>query len=517
MQAVRFSASILPIAVLLGCVLILRWRAYRAAALAWLLAVGAAAALFGAGPQLLAQACAKGLSLTLLVMLIVWAAIWLYNLADRLGAVSGIAAAILGSSGDRLLVGLLLAWAFSGFLQGIAGFGVPVAVVSPLLVLAGYGPARAVAAVMIGHSWAISFGSMGSSFYALELVTGLPGDDLGPLIARLFFIPICLTGLSVAHLLGGRDGLRRLAPLIVATAAAMDGSMWLLNVLGAPPVASMLPGLLGTVMLWLVGRTRKAPLGTSPDTAGLGHRLPLRWAVLPYALLTLLSLSAQAPVLKEAAAPLHFALPFPAQETASGFEVRAQEAYAPIRLLGHPAPLLLLSAGVTYLVYSQRKLWRDGVARAAWDATVKQAVGMTVGVALMVMTALVLSDSGMAAALADGARRLGGTAYALAAPFIGLLGAFATGSNTNSNVLFGPLQGYAARALALSPLLIAAGQAIGGSIGSGVAPDKALLGASVLSGDVREGDVLRCALPYGLLVVLAVGLEVVLLSTLGYG
>ncbi|MDP9351695.1 MAG: L-lactate permease, partial [Chloroflexota bacterium] len=136
---------------------------------------------------------------------------------------------------------------------------------------------------------------------------------------------------------------------------------------------------------------------------------------------------------------------------------------------------------------------------------------------LMVMMALVLADSGMAAVLAEAAEALGARLYLMTAPFIGLLGAFVTGSNTNSNVMFGPLQLYASQALAISTLTVAAAQTLGGSIGSGVAPDKALIGTSVVGKGVSEGEVMRRALPYGLLGVLLVGIEVLVATLLGFG
>ncbi len=511
---VRLAVALAPVLVLLGGILRLRWPAYRAAALAWLVAVAGALALFGAGPVLLASASSKGLSLALVVMSIVWAAVFLYSLADDLGAVRSIAEKLLSSTGDPVLLALLLAWTFSGFLQGIAGFGVPVAVVAPLMVLAGFPPVRSIAAVMIGHSWAITYGSMGSSFYTIGLVMEVSTERLGPPLALLFILPILFTGVSVAHLVGGWSGVRRAAPMLVVTAAAMDALMWALNLLGAAPVASMLPGLLGSLLVWLAGRTGlyHAP---AKGTADAPARVPFRWAFLPYALLTVLSLVAQLPAVKDAASPLRFALRYPALATSRGFAVEAQAAYAPIRLVGHPAPLLLLSALLTWLAYRARGHWKPGTAGRAWQATVRQTTGTTIGVALMVMMALVVADSGMAALLADAAEGLGAVLYLVTSPLIGLLGAFVTGSNTNSNVMFGPLQLYASQALTLSTLLVAAAQTLGGSLGSGVAPDKALIGVSVVGKDAREGEVMRRALPYGVLGVLLVGLEVLLVEILG--
>lgn len=515
MFTLRFVVALLPVLVLLGGILWLRWPAYRAAALAWLVAVGGAAVVFGAGPVLLASASAKGLNLALLVMLIVWAAVFLYALADDLGAVEVIASRILSSSGDPVLLALLLSWTFSGFLQGIAGFGVPVAVIAPLMVLAGFSPVRSIAAVMIGHSWAITFGSMGSSFFTIVLVMDIPGVLLGPPLALLFSVPVLFTGLSVVHLAGGWSAVVRVGPLVSLASALMVTLMWLLNVVGASPVSSMLPGLLGSLVLWLAGRTGPYRSPSEHIAAESTKRLSFRWAFLPYALLAVLSLTAQLPAVKEAASELRFVLSYPELSTTQGFEVAAQTAYAPIRLIGHPAPLLLVSALITYLVYSRRGLWKAGAHRRAWRATVKQSTGTTVGVSLMVMMALVLADSGMAAALAQAAEALGGSLYLVASPFIGLLGAFVTGSNTNSNVMFGPLQLYASQALALSTLIVAAAQTLGASIGSGVAPDKALIGSAVLGKGVSEGEVMRRVLPYGLLGVMIVGVEVLLAALLG--
>ncbi len=517
MFALRFLVAVLPVLVLLGGILWLRWRAYRAAALAWLVAVGGAALLYGASPVLLASASAKGLSLALLVMLIVWAAVFLYALADDLGAVEVIAAHLLSSTGDPILLALLLSWTFSGFLQGIAGFGVPVAVIAPLMVLAGFTPVRAIAAVMIGHSWAITFGSMGSSFFTISLVMDVPGALLGPPLALLFAVPVLFTGLSVAHLAVGWPAVVRVGPLVALASWLIVGLMWLLNLWGAAPVSSMLPGLLGSLVLLLAGRTRPYRRLATRAALATPRRLTFRWAFLPYGLLACLSLTAQIPAMRQAAEGLRFALSFPALSTTQGFQVPAQSAYAPIRLIGHPAPLLLLSALLTYLAYAGWGLWKPGAHQRAWQATVRQSTGTTVGVSLMVMMALVLADSGMAAVLAEAAEALGARLYLTTAPFIGLLGAFVTGSNTNSNVMFGPLQLYASQALAVSTLTVAAAQTLGGSIGSGVAPDKALIGTSVVGKGVSEGEVMRRALPYGLLGVLLVGIEVLVATLLGFG
>jgi lactate permease len=89
----------------------------------------------------------------------------------------------------------------------------------------------------------------------------------------------------------------------------------------------------------------------------------------------------------------------------------------------------------------------------------------------------------------------------MVAPFIGAMGAFMTGSNTNSNVVFGGLQNQVASLIGVSPLIILAAQTAGGAIGSAFAPAKIIVGCSTVEGEKTEGTVLRAVMRYGLTIV----------------
>ena len=54
--------------------------------------------------------------------------------------------------------GLLVGWVFASFLQGVGGFGVPVAITAPLLVGLGFNPIQAVVMASIGTGWSVSLG-----------------------------------------------------------------------------------------------------------------------------------------------------------------------------------------------------------------------------------------------------------------------------------------------------------------------------------------------------------------------
>jgi lactate permease len=124
----------------------------------------------------------------------------------------------------------------------------------------------------------------------------------------------------------------------------------------------------------------------------------------------------------------------------------------------------------------------------------------------MVGMALTMDNSGMVYVLAQGLARAAGPLYPAVAPFIGMLGAFMTGSNTNSNVLFTPLQQEAAHLLGMSALVILAAQTAGGAVGSALAPAKVIVGCSTAGLVGQEGRVLKKMLLPGLLVIGLVGL-----------
>ena len=86
-----------------------------------------------------------------------------------------------------------------------------------------------------------------------------------------------------------------------------------------------------------------------------------------------------------------------------------------------------------------------------------------------------------------------------------MLGAFMTGSNTNSNVVFAPLQQQAAELLGISVAVILAAQTTGGALGSMLAPAKLIVGCSTAGLAGQEGKVLKKTLAPGLIIAGVVG------------
>ncbi|MBT6062739.1 MAG: L-lactate permease, partial [Anaerolineae bacterium] len=124
--------------------------------------------------------------------------------------------------------------------------------------------------------------------------------------------------------------------------------------------------------------------------------------------------------------------------------------------------------------------------------------------------AMVMQQSGMTEALAQGLADGVGRAYPLAAAWIGAIGAFMTGSNTNSNVVFAALQLRTAELLAYSVPIILAAQTSGAGLASVLAPAKLIVGASTAGMEGKEGQVMRAVIGYGGGLVLFISLLTVL-------
>ena len=177
-----------------------------------------------------------------------------------------------------------------------------------------------------------------------------------------------------------------------------------------------------------------------------------------------------------------------------------------INVFGHAGALLTYAALVTYALFHRQGRYAPGTARRIARAVARRAARSSLGIAAMVGMAVTMEHAGMTRLLADGLARVAGPAFPLVSPFIGALGAFMTGSNTNSNVVFGGLQQHVAALVGVSPLVILAAQTAGGAVGSLFAPAKVIVGCSTVGLGGEEGPVLRTAMRYGLVIVAGLAL-----------
>lgn len=495
-----FLLSLLPLLLILYLMVARRWGAAQAGAAGWLAALLIAILSFGAGWQLLLVAHLKALLLAFDVLYIVWAAYLHFRVADEAGAIPAIGAGLQRLTRRRGMLALILGFAFASFLQGIGGFGVPVAIVAPMLIGLGFSPLEAVVVPAVGHAWSVTYGSLGSSFQALMAATGLPGDQLAAPAALLLGAAGGLTGLLVLHAADGMGAVRRLWGAALALGAGMAAVQYALAVAGFWNLASTGAGIAGLgLSLWLARRLRRA------EPPASGARPPsMLLAISAYLILIGIMLGVQ--LIPWIGAPLGvpaLRVAFPATVTDAGFATPA-EAGRVIHWFAHGGALLLYSSVAGFALYSRAGWYQPGAARRILRATVRGVRSSTLGILAMVAMAVVMSHAGMTDTLARALAGSVGGAFRFVSPWIGALGAFITGSNTNANVVFGGLTLRAAELLGLAVPAALAAQTSGASIASVAAPTKIVVGAATAGMGGREGEIIRPLAGYILLLMLLV-------------
>jgi lactate permease len=507
-----FILALTPIVVILVLMVGFRWGAARAGGAGYLSALIIAFLFFGAGPELIAYAHTRALLLTLDVLMIIWAAFLLFRVADEAGAINTIGLALPHLTADRGMQALIIGWVFATFLQGVGGFGVPIAVIAPILVGLGFSPLSAVLVPSLGHGWAVTFGSLGSSFQALMAATGLPGADLAPPAALFLGLSGLLVGFMVTHSIGGWAAMRRLFIPVLLLWIVMAVAQYLVAIAGFWNIAAFAGGLAGLLVGIPIARRYR---GESAQNGSLNLRA-LLVAVSGYAVLVAVILIVQlSPALNKFLGQVVLRVQFPEVSTSLGF-VTPAGAGRTIAIFRHTGTVLAYASFLAYLIYRSAGLYKPGAPQRILVGTVQKVMSSSVSIASMVTMAVIMENAGMTDTLARGLASMG-SIFPLVAPWIGALGAFMTGSNTNSNVVFGALQLRTAQLLGYEAVIILAGQTAGAALASVMAPAKVVVGASTAGMAGREGEVMRKIILYTVILVLFISILTLVSIRLGLG
>ncbi len=481
------------------------WGGSKAGTVGWLTAVLISLLFFGTNLPLLLIAAGRAIFLALFVLYIIWMALLLYHTVNEAGVITAIGQEMPKLAGTRPAQALLLSWVFGSFLQGATGFGVPAAVVAPLLVGLGFAGDIAVTIALLGHAWAVTYGSLGSSFISMIATTGLTGAELASEAAIILGVCTLATGAGVLWLAGGWQAVQKQWWYLLVIGLLMAVTQWVLAIAGLWTLAAFGGGLAGLIVSIVyfsrVARNHKRA-GEDFDAR------KLLWAFFPYGILVVIVVVGQL-ALGDVLDFLVIAPPFGATETSFGWTVAAGPARS-IDVFGHAGALLLYTSLVVFAWYRWKgplltKTKETYNGRSIWQKTLKGSIKPTIGVYTLVAMALTMQHAGMTQMLAEALSANTGPVFPLLSPLIGALGAFMTGSNTNSNVVFGQLQQQTAVALNLSVPIILAAQTAGGAIGGLFAPAKVIVGCSTVPG-VDEGRVLKLATLAGLSIVLLIGI-----------
>jgi lactate permease len=507
-----FLAAASPVAMVLLLLGVLRRPAWQAALAG--LATGLAAAIFlwRMPPALAFNAVAAGAVFALWpVMWIVVNALLLYNIAVRSGRFEAFRVWVLNHlPNDRRIVLVVIGFCFGALLEGVAGFGTPVAITSSLLILVGFPPLEAIVFVLIFNTAPVAFGALGVPVTVLGAVTGLPATALAQMVGRqLPFIAFILP-FYVMALYGGWRSVRALWPVLLVAGGSFAVSQFvasnfldyaLTDVLSA---LGSLAGTLGFLMVWKPEPSPEFAISREAfEERGVETFVQPWQGWLPWLIVSAIVISWTHLGIARIGEQ---AISWPGLHKAISITLYDGKPYAAVwtfQPLG-TGTAILLSAILTVLVVKLSVADFLGAIRQ----TAIQSFIPIVTVMTIIGLAYLMNYSGLAYTLGYGVASTG-KLFVLLSPFLGWVAVMLSGSDTSGNALFGNLQVVAARQLDLNPVLFAATNSSGGVLGKMISPQNIATGAAVTNLRGHEGDIFARTFVHSIVLTFLLGLLVV--------
>jgi len=152
------------------------------------------------------------------VMWIVINALWVYNIAVASGRFDAFRAWIIRHlPNDKRVVLIAIGFSFGALLEGIAGFGAPVAITASLLIMVGFPALEALVLVLIFNTTPVAFGALGTPVTVLGAVTGLPAKELAAMVGRQLPFIAAFLPFYVMGIYGGWRSIRSLWPMLLVS------------------------------------------------------------------------------------------------------------------------------------------------------------------------------------------------------------------------------------------------------------------------------------------------------------
>ncbi len=459
---------------------------------------------------------------------------------------------------DKRILLLVIGFSFGALMEGIAGFGTPVAIGSALLISLGFAPLDAIVMTLIFNRTPVAFGALGAPIVPLAGVTGLHAEPLSAMVGRQLPIFALLLPFYALIIFTGFRSLRTMWPVALVAGFSFAITQFAVsNFIGPalPDVLAALVSLICVILFVQVWKPRDsdqyrvgfATVGTetvnAPAVAEEGVPAPV---------------AVNAPAVAEEGAPVPATAPVGTPETPrNDSKPTASEA-----VFGW-LPWLLVSAIViiwgfaSIALVAQQKIKWPGLHRAVfltlynkpYDAIYTfQPLGTGTAILLaVILTAVIVIIAGsrpiiILQALADTWRQLrfailtvmlivglaflfnySGMAYTLGlaissvgaifpffSVFLGWIACFLSGSDTSSNALFGNLQVVAARQLHLSPILMASTNSSGAVMSKMISPQNVTTGVSTSNMVGKEGLVIRRTFIHSIILACILGVIVMI-------
>lgn len=438
------------------------------------------------------------------IILVIIAAVFTYNLTVFTGAMDTIKRMITSVSFDKRILVILIGWCFGGFLEGMAGFGVAIAIPASMLYALGFNPIYAILACLIANGCPTMFGSIGIPTTTLASVTGLDAGTLA-FIQTLQVAPLLLLSpfFMVMLISKGWKGLKGVFPFVLVASL----SFVIPEILAAKFIGADLPVIIASVCSLACtfayashyGKTHEVPeeyrmdIPHDPKAPTITlHTALIAWAPFILIFVLLLVTSKLVPFINE---------PLSAIKTSVQIYQGSGATPYTFTWVNTPGVLILLSGFLGGIL--QKCSFKD-MMKVMKDTLLQMSKTMCTMLGVLAC-AKIMGYSGMISSISAFFVSVLGVFYPLASPLIGGLGTFVTGSGTSSEVLFGNVQLEAARAIGVNEYWLVAANSLGTSAGKMLAPQSIAIGCAACALTGKDGEILGKIAKYafGYLIIMA--------------
>ena len=532
-----FLALLASIPIILTVVLmvVFNWPAKKVMPLAWLVAILLAAANWGMTLQWMVGATVFGGLSAFNILIIVFGAILLMNTLNNSGAIKAINKTFYNISPDRRIQAIIVAFLFGAFIEGAAGFGTPAALAGPLMVGLGFPPLAAAMLALVGNSTPVTFGAVGTPIIGgVSSILGTPEimeqietagytgatflHEVGiwsalPHAVMGIFMPLIIV-MMMTKLFGEKRSFKdafEVAPFAIFAGLSFVVPYILIAIYIGPELPSLASGLIAILIVITAAKKGFLQPKTTWDFANRSawdsswvgiqeevvataekeeREISPFMAWLPYVLVSLILVATRVPQLglKDLFTSNAFTIKWN-EVLGTKLNYSLQYLYSPGLV---PFVLVSILTGFMHKMDSE-------TIKETWKSSFKQVIPAAIALGFSVAMVQVMLNSGnntsgkvgMMVALSGAAADLFQGVWPIFAPFIGILGAFMSGSNTVSNVLFSGFQYGVADQIGISRIIILGLQAIGGAAGNMICVHNVVAACTTVGILGKEGSVIR--------------------------
>src|SRR6184192_788346 len=288
-----------PLYILFIMLAVLRLPAWISALTAMLSAAVLAALVWGIPVGLDASATTEGMANGLWpISWIVLNAVFFHNLTIASGDFDVIRRSLTRLTGDRRVQALLVAFCFGALMEGVAGFGAPVAISASILASLGFEPITAAVLALLANTAPVAFGSIGIPVVTLgRLVAPVLGQSdptattlaLSAMVGRQLPLFSILIPAYLIVVMAGWRRMTEILPAVLVTGVSLAIVQFLVSNFVGPELTDIIAALVSMGCLaallrfwkprevWQFAHEAPAPVsGLQPRRVMGGSDLPAR-------------------------------------------------------------------------------------------------------------------------------------------------------------------------------------------------------------------------------------------------